>query len=375
MLLKMKIAEVSIDVIERETPDTGLDSDLGRFAGKVDQGVLRIITDNGIEGNCFIGEFRNGGSGLYSSIIKTLKPELLGMDVSKREFLWSRVPILSSRKGLKIGAWAAVDVALWDIAGKAANMPIYELLGSQRDSIDAYATYPPRHIDYKGYVKEAAEIINSGFKAYKIHPGVMDTKNTIEMVNEVRKSVGPDIKLMFDPNCGYDYRKAYDIGQALDDNKFYWYEDPVSHNDIDAISELSKRLKTPLCMSDQSDNQFFWGANAIRTKSNRLIRGSASKLGITGLKKLCSAAEAFGYNCEIGTAGNSILNIANLHVIYSVKNCDFYEYWMPTEAHQFGLKDDITVNNEGSIKATKLPGIGYELDWNYLNEKTVQNIK
>ena len=108
----MKIAEVSIDVIERETPDTGLDSDLGRFAGKVDQGVLRIITDNGIEGNCFIGEFRNGGSGLYSSIIKTLKPELLGMDVSKREFLWSRVPILSSRKGLKIGAWAAVDVAL-----------------------------------------------------------------------------------------------------------------------------------------------------------------------------------------------------------------------------------------------------------------------
>ena len=86
-------------------------------------------------------------------------------------------------------------------------------------------------------------------------------------------------------------------------------------------------------------------------------------------------AEALEKLCEIGTAGNSILNIANLHVIYSVKNCDFYEYWMPTEAHQFGLKDDITVNNEGSIKATKLPGIGYELDWNYLNEKTVQNIK
>ena len=53
----MKIAEVSIDVIERETPDTGLDSDLGRFAGKVDQGVLRIITDNGIEGNCFMENF------------------------------------------------------------------------------------------------------------------------------------------------------------------------------------------------------------------------------------------------------------------------------------------------------------------------------
>ena len=68
----------------------------------------------------------------------------------------------------------------------------------------------------------------------------------------------------------------------------------------------------------------------------RLVRGTARKLGITGLKKLCSLAEGFGLNCEIGTAGNSLLNAANLHGIFSVTNCDYFEYWMPQASeHSF----------------------------------------
>ena len=77
-------------------------------------------------------------------------------------------------------------------------------------------------------------------------------------------------------------------------------------------------------------------------------------------------AEGFGYNCEIGTAGNSLMNIANLHVIYSVKNCAYYEYWMPVEAHQFGVINDVSPDKEGVIFATTSPGLGYEIDWNYI---------
>ena len=82
----MKISDVSIEVIEREIPDTGLDSDLGRFSGSVEQGVLRIFTDEGIEGNCFLGEFRKGSTALYDTILTVLKPELVGMQVAKREW-------------------------------------------------------------------------------------------------------------------------------------------------------------------------------------------------------------------------------------------------------------------------------------------------
>ena len=117
----MKITDVKIEVVRRPLPDTGLDSDLGRFFGEVEQGVLRIQTDEGIEGNCFVGDFRGGGHGQFGPILNVLKPEIVGRDAFERERLWSRLPILSGRRGLSMNAWAPVDVALWDIAGKAAE--------------------------------------------------------------------------------------------------------------------------------------------------------------------------------------------------------------------------------------------------------------
>ena len=80
----MKITDMKIEVVKRELPATGLDSDLGRFAGTTEQGVLRVFTDEGIEGNCFVGEFRHGGRGEFDAILKTLKPEMLGRDPSER---------------------------------------------------------------------------------------------------------------------------------------------------------------------------------------------------------------------------------------------------------------------------------------------------
>lgn len=370
----MIITNIEIDIINREIPDTGLDSDMGRFSGSVEQGILRIFTDEGIEGNCFIGEFRNGGGHLYDNIINVIKPLMIGRDATEREFLWSCLPLLSSRKSVSMKAWAPVDVALWDIAGKHANLPIYKLLGIQRTEIPAYATYPPRHTNVSGYLEEAKQVISQGFKAYKIHPGTMDTAEVIQMAYKIRQTVGLDIDLMLDPNCGYEFRKAYEIGKALDDNNFFWYEDPISHHNSDGISELSHKLQLPICMSDQSEHQFYYAANMIRNKTNRLIRGTASKLGITGLKKLASLCEAFGINCEIGTAGNSLLNIANLHVIYSINNCDYYEYWMPANVHQFGVYQDIEISKQGTIVASPSAGLGYEIDWEYIRSKTVRRL-
>jgi L-alanine-DL-glutamate epimerase-like enolase superfamily enzyme len=371
----MKVTDLRIEVVRRELPDTGLESDLGRFSGVTEQGVLRIFTDEGIEGNAFVGDFRRGGEPYFDLILKVLKPEIVGHDPAERERLWSRLRILGSRRGLTMMAWAPVDIALWDIMGKAAGVPVYKLLGTQRTETEVYATYPPRHETPEGYVREAEEIAAQGFRAYKIHPGAMGTGDVIETVSRVRKAVGDDIQLMLDPNNGYGFRKALEIGRALDDNGFYWYEDPVPPYDHDAIGELSRRLNVPLCMSDSQELQFFEAANMIRLQALRLVRGTARKLGITGLKKLCSLAEGFGMNCEIGTAGNSLLNAANLHVIFSVANCDYFEYWMPQAAHQFGLVDDIKLNDRGVIEAPTLPGLGYELDWDFIQAHTVATLK
>ena len=229
--------------------------------------MLRVLTDEDVEGNAFVGNFRQGGGRLFEPILSVLKPELVGRDPADREWLWSRLPLLRGRRGLSMEAWAPVDVALWDIAGKAAGVPIYHLLGVRRHEIEVYATYPPRHDTPDGYVEEAEEVISRGFRAYKIHPGVMPTRDVTEMVGRVRDSVGFDVRLMLDPNGGYGFRKALEIGRALDDFDFYWYEDPIPWHEYDAIAELSRRLDVPLCMSDQPELQFADGA----------------RLGITGI--------------------------------------------------------------------------------------------
>ena len=364
----MRITDIQIEVVERTLAPTGLTSDMGRFEGSVEQGVLRVFTDEGVEGNAFVGNFRQGGGPLFNPVLGVLKPEILGRDPADREWLWSRLPILRGRRGLPMEAWAPVDVALWDIAGKAAGVPVYHLLGTRRRETEVYATYPPRHESPDGFVREAEELVSQGFRAYKIHPGVMSTRDVTEMVGRVRDAVGLDMRLMLDPNGGYGFRKALEIGRALDDFDFYWYEDPILWHDYDAIAELSRRLDVPLCMSDQPELQFANGARLARMGAARLIRGTAAKLGITGLKKLSSLAEGFGLNCEIGTAGNPLLQAANLHVIFSVENCDFYEYWMPQSAHQFGLVEPIVLNNRGAISAPTSPGLGYEIDWDWVRE-------
>ena len=136
-----------------------------------------------------------------------------------------------------------------------------------------------------GFVDEAKETLERGFRAYKIHPGRLGPLDVAAMAGRVRELAGVDFPLMLDPNCGYDFRCALEVGRALDDNRFHWYEDPVRHHDIDAIAELSRRLRTPLSMTDQSEAQLFDSARYIRRQALRIVRGTALRLGITRPQK------------------------------------------------------------------------------------------
>lgn len=370
----MKVTDVTLDVVERETPAVMVQDHRGSLGGKLRNAILRIKTDQGIVGVCTVGDRAGNSEPLFDRIIRDLKPQVIGKDVAERERLWNELEKIGGHGAPVHAAWSCVDVALWDIAGKAAGVPIHQLLGTARNEIPVYATYPPRHSSAAGFVEEGLELKSQGFSAYKIHPGAMGTRDTARMVSEVRRAVGDDMELMLDPNNGYDFRKAYEVGRALDDNGFFWFEDPVLWNDFDSIKELSRRLRTPLNMSDTSAFLFREAAHYVRLGYPRLVRGTTRKLGITGLKKLCGLLEGFGQNCEIGLAGNSLLNAANLHVIMSITNCDYYEYWMPQAAHQWGLIEDIKLNERGTIDAPMKPGLGYELDEEWISDHTVATL-
>ena len=370
-----KIATAKIDVIEFEVPRLSINDARGGMGGTLIAGVLRLITDAGIEGNAHIGDRGGGGASTIRSFQSAFDGRLVGMNIADREWLWHQLPRMGGHGASAHALWSHVDVALWDAAGKVAGMPVHEMLGTARRTTEVYATYPPRNSTIDGYVSEAVELAEQGFRAYKIHPGAMPTNEVIEMVGAVRREVGDDMRLMLDPNNGYDLRAALKIGRALDENRFYWFEDPVPWDDWRAIRTLSEELTTPLNMSDAGQFLFHDAARVLEQGWPPTIRGTTRKIGITGLKKQCGMAEGFNVNCEVGTAGNSLMNGANLNVIMSVLNCDFYEYWSPLEAQQFGLEEEILVNSDGVLTAPTAPGLGFSVDEDFVSKHRVSTIE
>jgi L-alanine-DL-glutamate epimerase-like enolase superfamily enzyme len=179
------------------------------------------------------------------------------------------------------------------------------------------------------------------------------------------------MKLMVDCSLAYTYHEALQIGPTLDELNFHWFEDPFRYLDLDALVDLARYTRTPLAVTDHPDFAFFEMVPYIRRGVARILRGDARKMGITGMKKAAALCEAYGLNYEIHHGGSSLMNAANLNVELSIANCDFYELLLPKEANQFGVLNDISVDNEGYVHAPTKPGLGYEVDWDLINRLTV----
>ena len=370
----MKISKVIIDIIERDTGPLSVKDERSDIGGRTTQGVLRLITDNGIEGNAFIGDQASSSEDRIRIINEIIKPKLLSLDFSHREWLWSEVDNLSGH-GLPIhSSWAPVDVALWDIAGKEVGKPIYSLLGGKRQEIEIYATYPPRYNTPEGFINEAKELVDEKFSAYKIHPGNLSVEDTIKVVDGVRDLVGDNMSLMLDRNHGYSLVEALRVGEALDSNNYYWFEDPVNTSNLRSIKRLNDSLRTPINMSDSATFLIKDAANFLSKNLVGMIRGTTRKLGITGLIKQSAMADAFGINCEIGLAGNSLMNAANLHVIASVNNNTYYEFWRPEHIHQWGVENEITINKNGKLDIPSGPGLGLNIDEEWIKFHTISTL-
>ena len=370
----MKITNITIDVIERTAPSVLVQDERANLGGTTRQGVLRVYTSDGLEGHAFIGDQGADSSQRMLTIINTLKPIMVDRDWSDREWLWNQLPEMSGHGSPIEPSWAPLDVALWDIAGKAAGQPIHKLLGTARTEIPVYATYPPRHSNPEGFVEEALQLKSNGFNAYKIHPGPLSAHDAATTVEKVREAVGNEMQLMLDRNHGYTFREALYVGHALDANRYFWFEDPIPVNDIQSICELTTRLETPLNMSDSTGFLFHEAANFIQMNAVRLIRGTVRKIGITGLKKQMALVEGFNKFCEIGLAGNSALNAANLHVMMSSINCTYFEYWLPKEVHQWGIANQLEIDQNGNLKAPSAHGLGIDLDEDWISSHKVATL-
>jgi len=365
----MKITKVSVTLFAWDTiPAISYHGVVRTGREAHDQGLVTISTDEGVEGHAFLGKGLAPASTDAAQIAKYLKPLLVGRDPLDRErlneMIWKRRAVASIRT---IGA---VDVALWDLAGKVAGMPIHRLLGSYRSSIPAYISSDhlpsPQH-----YADEAVKYKELGYIAYKIHPP-SEWRADIKVCEAVRKAVGDDYMLMLDSTFVYQFEEALRVGRAIEEMGFYWYEDPLGDQDIYNYIKLKQKLDIPIMATERPEAGFDSYAVWITSQATDFLRGDvAIKGGLTNLVKTAHLAEAFRMKYEVHTGGNSLNNLANLHVEMAIRNTQFHEILLPTEAMNYGILNDIEVDRDGLIHAPTGPGLGAEIDFGMIEKKKI----
>jgi L-alanine-DL-glutamate epimerase-like enolase superfamily enzyme len=365
----VKITDVTLTLFAwTDIPATTYGRHTGRFSGKSQLGLLAIKTDDGVEGHAFLGSAQRGANLDGESLIQFLKPVVMGQNPLDRERLYQG--LWQRNRATTYRAIGAVDIALWDIAGKVAGQPIHRLLGSYRDSVPAYASsavLPSK----EAYAEEAAKFKAEGWSAYKIHPPT-DPKVDIEVCEAVRRAVGDHFTVMLDSTWAYVYPEALRVGQAVERLGFHWYEDPLADDDIYNYVKLKQKLDIPILATEYPigglDSYIPW----ITERATDFLRGDvAVKGGITTLVKGAHLAESFRMNNEVHHGGNSLNNIANLHVIASLRNTEFFEVLLPDAAQKYGLEQDIVVGRDGLVHVPNGPGLGAVIDFKLIERKKI----
>ena len=335
---------------------------------KTQMGLVRISTDEGVDGYSFIGSALGSAQRDAPYIAEALKPMLVGQDPLARERIWQTM--MRRLMGQRITTISAVDVALWDLAGRHAGLPIHQLMGSYRDSIPAYASSAVLDTP-EAYAEEAIKYREAGWTAYKIHPHG-DPDADIRICREVRRAVGDEYRLMLDSTWSYDYPQAVRVGVAIQELGFYWYEDPLAHDDIYSYVKLKQLLHIPIMATELPLTGPTSYAPWIMEQATDYLRGDVYlKGGLTSCRKTAHLAEAFHMTYEVHHGSNSLNNVANLHLLMAIPNCEYFEVLLPSEVQKHGLVKDIEVDGDGMVHAFNEPGLGAEIDFDLIERNKI----
>lgn len=329
---------------------------------------LRIRTDDGVEGTAT--SWLPGTHSEVSEMVSLFfRHNLVGRDPLDREAIWQEMTAtISQTMGTK--ATSAVDTALWDIAAKAAGLPLYKYLGGHSSRKPAYAS-TTHYADVQGYLDLADECLAQGYRAYKLHP-FGDPDRDIELCRAVRAHVGPDVRLMIDPVNLYDFNGAMRVGRVLDDLDFYWYEAPIRDEDVAGLQRLTRELRTPVAVGESLVRGIWDYANLLRNDAGDIIRVIGDAMGgITGMRKVGALCEVFNRQVETHSYGPTLVQAAHLHFMLSAPNSEYFENPVPGGMLDFGMKDTITIGADGFVEAPQGPGLGFEVDWDAVDDATV----
>jgi D-galactarolactone cycloisomerase len=288
--------------------------------------LVEVLTDQGVTG---WGEaFAQGlePPQIAAAVIETaLRPLVLGADPLDTEVLWHRMYHQTrdyGRKGSVVAAISAIDIALWDIAGKVHGVPIYRLLGGAfRTRVQAYATGFYR-IQGQGEGKrlgeEAVRHYEAGFRAMKVKLGC-GVEDDLAVMAEVRRTLGDwKVTLMVDTNHAYGVAEAIRLGRGLESYNLRWYEEPVAPEDLAGYREVRQALTTPIA-GGENEHTLFGFRDLLAQRAVDVAQpdiGSAG--GFTACRHILALAHAHGVQMNPHVWGSAVAQAASLQLIAAI---------------------------------------------------------
>lgn len=352
-------------------------------AREVTEALLTIGDSDGAAGYCLAQPDQVRETVLAGYV----RPALVGQDGLERERLWQRLARRQrgAHGGLTDRAVGYADQALCDLAGRTLGIPAWKLLGGARDRLPAYASTmcgdetPGGLATPRDYAAFAADLAGRGYQAIKLHtwmPPVSFAPSVtadIAACTAVREAVGPGIALMLDANHWYSRMDALRLGRALDELGFAWYEEPMTEASLQSYRWLAEQLGTPLLGPETA-----WGSHHARAEwvvagACDILRAGVNDVGgITPAMKAVHLAEAFNMDCEIHGTGSG-----NLAVLGAGTAGRWYERGL---LHPLSDYDEVPphlrtaidpMDSEGFVRLPAAPGLGDDLDFDYIGGATV----
>ena len=350
--------------------------------------LVEVETDTGLVG---LGEAAHFGGPLVSTatvIEQELRPHLLGQDPRETERLWElmhRRAYKHARGGIVIAAISGVDIALWDLRGKLAGMPLWRLLGGYRRRVPAYAT-GGFYAEGKG-VRELADEMRAycrhGFRAVKLKVGrnsgiegsplrAMADRGVCEVslaedlarVRAVREAIGPDVRLMVDANGAWDVPTAVRMGRLLEELDVYWFEEPVWPDDLAGSAEVAAKVAIPIAGYETCSYGTVSFRDYIAARAVHFVQPDVAWAGgLTETLKIAHLAQAANLPLAPHIHGSAVAVAAAAHLLGAVRNGSMAEMVFPAHPLMGDLaREPLVVDGTGEIDLGERPGLGIELD-------------
>ena len=320
--------------------------------------IIELRTDEGLRGFGYAGFVMARMLKPLKETLDALAEQAVGDDPRAVEGISSKLLGFGGNgapAGLVTSASAAIDTALWDIKGKAANLPLFRLLGGASNRVPTYASgYLWRNYDAVMLATTAESLVDQGFKAMKFRMGAEDD-DTAELVRmrAIREAVGDGIDLMVDINQGWDVNRSIRVGRELEACGLYWLEDPIHHQDYTGLEEIAGSLDTPI-----TAGEYHYGIAPFRhmleQRSVDILMVDLLRVGgVTHWMKAAHLAEAFNKPVVSHLAPEVLA-----HCVAAVPNGLNAEH-MPWALPLF---QEAFLMEYGEIVLPERPGLGLELD-------------